>query len=211
MGFFDRVSDSKYSRIGKDIASFAFSMCNHDDINKLLKDCQFSSVETTRFRFDFFIVNLVIATHAINVAVYNDKEKAEKIIEPMYDLLEGYLERIVPDDIRIGDFIVKDDEWQYLRKNHQVDNPDMRTNCNTLLSLMYNYRNRRYFGAMTDGFGRFMAGQPGMMGPFSPLVRLFVQNFPSSEENTNHLIVTLCMILASTHNIIMEYCKKNIL
>jgi len=207
MGVFDRFSNSKYRRIGENLASYAFSMCTHDQINTLLSDCSFSATEKTRFKFDFFIANLVVATHAVNL-VMNDREKAEKIIEPMFLKLDEHFEKIIIGDIRIGDFIANDNEWKFLRHNHQIDNPDMRTNCNTMLDLIYNYRRQRYFEALFEGFERFMEEQ-NMLGPMSSLVQLFVQNFPSSEENTNHLIVTLCLILVTTHNSMMEYCQKN--
>jgi hypothetical protein len=212
MGFFDRIGNRKYGKIGEDIALFAFSRYNDEDIRRLLEYCQFSAVETIRFKFDFFIVNLVVATHAINVAVSYDKEKAEKIIEPMYDQLDGYIEKLIPGSVRIGDFIVKDDEWQYLRKNHRVNNPDMKTTSTGLLDHIHEYRKQCYFDAVFDGFGRYMSKEKPFMflGPYSPLVRLFVQNFPSNEKNTNHLIVELCTILTLTDRVIMEHCEKSI-
>ena len=124
------------------------------------------------------------------------KEKAEKIIEPMYDKLNSYIERLIPGSIRIGDFVVKDDEWQYLWKNHQINNLDVKTTCTGLLDFIHEYRKHYYFGAVFDGFKRYMSREnPFMLGPYSPLVRLFVQNFPSNEKNTNHLIIVeLCTI-----------------
>jgi hypothetical protein len=77
MGFFDRFSDSKFRSAGESLAAFAFSMCNHDQIHTLLTECNFSEAEKIRFRFDFFIANLVLAVHAVNSAVGN-KEKLKK-------------------------------------------------------------------------------------------------------------------------------------
>ena len=206
MGFFDRFNDSKYRRIGENLASSAFSMCTHDQINTLLLDCMFSDSEKTRFKFDYFIANLVVAAHAVN-SVVCDLEKAEKIIEPMFSMLDRYLKKIITDDIRIGDFIANDNEWKYLRQYYQINNPDMKTNCSGLLDLIYNYRRQRYFEALLEGIEIFIEKQ-NFLGPMSSLVRLFVQNFPSSEENTNNFIVTLCPIFTATHHGMMEYCKK---
>lgn len=207
MGFFDKFSDSKYQRIGEYLASYAVSMCTNDQINKLLSDCEFSDSEKLRFKFDFMIANLVVATHAVSLVV-GDIKKIEKIIEPMFTIHYLYLKKMVTEDICIGDFIVNDNEWKFLKQHHLIDNPDIRTDSKTFLNLIYAYRRNKYSDALAEGFNRFLE-ERNTLGPMSALVRLFALNFPSSKENTDNLVVTLCMFLAATHSSIMEYCQKN--
>lgn len=209
MGFFGRFNDSKYRLIGEYLASYAFSMCTHDQIDALQSDCQFSDSEKNRFKFDFFIANLVVATHTVNFVFLQDQDKAKKIIDPMFSMIDSYLKKIVPGNIRIGDFITNDDEWRFLRDNHQVSNPDMITNCDTLFDLIGEYRMQRYLEALIEGFKRFLDKQDiAGLGPMSLLVRLFVQNFPSSKKD--HLIVTLCVFLVIPFRSMMEYCQNNV-
>ncbi len=175
MGFFDRLRDSKYRNLGESLASLSFTMCDHDQIQELLKECNFSPTESIRFKIDLFIVNSVVAAHAVNFNVFFNTEKAKKIIDPMTSImLDSYSEKIAPGSIRIGDFIVNNDEWEFLRKNYQIDNPNVKTDCRSLLYMIYNYRVPKLYKAMSEGFNRFMSNPAGLMGPVSSLVRQFV-------------------------------------
>jgi hypothetical protein len=161
MGFFDRLSDSKYRKVGESLASRSFTMCDHDQIQELLKECNFSPTESIRFKFDLFIVNSVVAAHAVNFSVFFDEEKAKKIIDPMTIMLNSYSEKIAPGSIRIGDFIFNNDECEFLRKNYQIDNPNIKTNCRSLLYMVYNYRVPKLYKAMSEGFNQFMSNPAG--------------------------------------------------
>jgi len=67
MGFFDRLSDSKYRKVGESLASLSFTMCDHDQIQKLLKECNFSLMESIRFKFDIFLANFAVTDHAVSL------------------------------------------------------------------------------------------------------------------------------------------------
>jgi len=217
MGFFGRLSDSKYSNLGEKLASFYFLMCDHDRIQKLLKECNFSLTESIRFKFDIFFANFAVTYHAVTLVFLPDIYKINKIFETMLSMEYSYIQKLVPGNIRIGDFIVNNDEWEFLKKNEPKINPDTRTNSLGLLHMIDSYRAPKLLKAMREGYDKFMSqlsSQPEeaakSLGPASLLAKEFVKNFQGSEENTNHLIVSLSLFWSSYELSIIEYCKKHI-
>lgn len=216
MGFFDRLSDSKYRNLGESLASLSFTMCDHDQIQELLKECNFSLTESIRFKFDIFLANFAVTTHAVQLIFLPNIYKVTKILETMMSMEYSYIQKLVPGNIRIGDFIVNNDEWKFLKKNEPKINPDTRTNSLGLLHIIDSYRTPKLLKAMEEGFDKFMSqllSQPEeaakSLGPASLLAREFVKNFQGSEENTNHLIVGLSLFWSDYEMNILEYCKKN--
>lgn len=217
MGFLDRLSDSKNRNLGESLASLSFTMCDHDQIQKLLKECNFSLTESIRFKFDIFLANFAVTTHAIQLIFLPNIYKMTKILETMMSMEYSYIQKLVPGNIRIGDFIVNNYEWEFLKKNEPKINPDTRTNSLGLLHMIDSYRAPKLLKAMEGGFDKFMSqlsSQPEeaakSLGPASLLAREFVKNFQGSEENTNHLIVSLSLFWSDYEMNILEYCKKYI-
>lgn len=224
MGFFDRLSGSKYRIIGEKIASLLINMSNHAVINKLLTECNFSPIEKIRFRFDFLLASFCVVANAIK-SVVQEADKADKIARGIYTILDGYLNKIIPNKIRIGDFIANDDEWDYLTNNHNIDDPNMITDYRRLFQLIIIYRSERNEEAFHAGFDLFEAFEfaeryifagrnvpsieQDILSATSPLAERFVFNFPTHENNTQHIIETLSAFFALIYSNIREYCQKN--
>lgn len=195
----------KEKKLGGRLADLAIEMAGHQEVLKAMGTWQFNQIEVNRFVFALSIANISLNTFYVNLSYDFDGAKAKKILDPMLDAYSKELASS-PERIKIGDFIVDQDELRWLKSNYEVA-PETETNYFTLLDMVYPHRSTEYWDKLHVGFKKYSeAGSD--IGPLLPLAQSLSNHFHGKREviaNYRPDIFELNMILSNIFKTIVDF------
>jgi len=163
--------------------------------------------EIGRFIFNLTVANSVICIFAVNLAVKFDESIGQKILDPFLDFLMKNLEE--SKTIMIGDYIVHEDELEFLQKQYEVT-PGTSTNIFTLFDMIYPIRSDEYYKEISMGFQR--GNYPGNLGPMFPLSKTFIRKHLGDDDVEKYasLAVMLSVFLYGFFSDVAKYCAEEL-
>ena len=193
----------KYKRLAKDLAQISLTATCDETAQDFILKAEVPQNEIGRFIFNLTVANSIICIFAVNLAVKFDESIGQKILDPFLDFLMKNLEE--SKTIMIGDYIVHEDELEFLQKQYDVTQGTS-TDIFTLFDMIYPIRSDEYYKEIFMGFQK--GNYPGNLGPMFPLSKIFIRNHSGDGDVEKNAILALMLsgFLYGFFSNVAKYC-----
>lgn len=194
--------------IGRNLALAAIMLPEKQIKNELISQKKFTFLETKRFIFCLYFLNLASIIWWTNL-IEKNRSKIQKILDYAIESFENILINET-EKIRVGDLVVANEEIKFINKQYgQMGiTKNTVTNYRVLLPAVYENRIGQYNSAMNERAKRAFQKNPVLL---DPVAKIFVKHFTGDEwKKHTDLVMKLSLIFPIYEGLISDLVEKEL-